>query len=200
MSLKEIPNSAKIIGASSLALLIGVGIFFQQGGFSLFGQKLKPLEIAYHKTYDGWWDVACDSESDGSNGRCYVQYVDVYSQRPDFRAAMVQIVYVKDDAGQSQPRLTFMLERDLDASAVSLDVKQGDTVAERFKLTGCSGSECVIEGPAAAKMLEAFRTGEQLAIGLPESGERPKTLSWPLQNAALFLDDFAAQRAERGYP
>ena len=200
MSFQAIPTSAKVIGASSLALLIGAGIFFQQGGFSLFAQKLKPLDIAYHKTYDGWWDVACDSEMDGANGRCYVQYVDVYSQRPDFRAAMLQLVFFKDTSGKSQPRLSFILERDLDTEAVRLDVKKGDAMVERFKLSGCSGSDCVIEGEAAARMLEAFRTGDQLAITLPETGERPKTLSWPLHNAGALLDDFAAQRAARGYP
>ena len=188
------------LATGSLLLVAAVGLFFQQGGFSLFGQKLDVLDIAYHKTYDGWWDVACDSQSDGSDGRCYVQYVDVYSDRPDFRAAMVHLVYEGEEAGKGTPVLTFNLEGDLDFSAVAMRVETSGQEDLALTLPGCSSSPCIVRDGAAQQMVSAWRDGETLSITLPETGDRPKEIRWPLQNMATILDDLAAQRAQRSYP
>ena len=45
--------------------------------------------ITFKKTFDGWWDVACDTAPDGTDARCYVQYVDPYRVTPKLRAVMV---------------------------------------------------------------------------------------------------------------
>ncbi len=96
--------------------------------------------------------------------------------------------------------LTFDLEGDLDFRAVEMVVKNTGTPTKPLSLGDCSGSKCIIKGAAAATMLDAWRSGGELSITLPETGGRPKTLSWPLQNAAILLDDLAEQRAKRGYP
>ena len=42
-------------------------------------EKLAGRLITFKKSFDGWWDVACDTAPDGTDARCYVQYVDPYS-------------------------------------------------------------------------------------------------------------------------
>lgn len=189
------------------AIIIGFAAMVAAGagyaaldGWSLFGQKLEDLTVSYHKTYDNWWDVSCDATAEGKNGRCYAQYVDVYSHDPDFRAAMVEVIYQKDDQGQSQPVLTFDLEGDLDFRDVKMHTIAEGAPIQTLSLGTCSQNSCVITGEKAAAMLDIWRAGGQLSIHLPETGNRPKILSWPLQNAAALLDNLAEQRAKRGYP
>ena len=67
--------------------------------------------ITFKKTFDGWWDVACDTAPDGSDPRCYVQYVDPYRVQPKLRAAMVDFLYRRRADGASEPVITLMLNR-----------------------------------------------------------------------------------------
>ena len=69
--------------------------------------KLDGRLITFKKSFDGWWDVACDTAPDGTDARCYVQYVDPYRTTPHLRAAMVDFLYRKTTGGKAEPIITF---------------------------------------------------------------------------------------------
>lgn len=164
------------------------------------GQKLAGRHSEYHKVYDGWWDVACDTAMDGGDRRCYVQYVDVYSPRPDFRAAMVEVVYRRATDGSAEPVVTFDIEPDLSFRDVALSVSRADGSQHPLNTGDCSGPKCSAAGTAATKMLAEWRKGYSLSLTLREKGGTMRQLSWPLGNINAILDDYAEQRASRNLP
>lgn len=192
--------SPKTLLASGAVLVLAAGLFVQQGGLSLFGQKLEERDISYHKTYDGWWDVACDAAMDGDGTRCYMQYVDVYEPQPNLRAAMVELTYAKDGNGVSQPTLVFNIESGMDFAKSSMRINKPDATAMDLSFGSCSGAECSLTGREAENVLASWRDGKTLALSLFETGGSNVVRTWPLQNMATILDDLASQRAQRNLP
>lgn len=192
--------SPKTLLASGAVIVLAAGLFVQQGGLSLFGQKLEQRDISYHKTYDGWWDVACDAAIDGGGTRCYMQYVDVYEPQPNLRAAMVELTYAKDGNGVSQPTLVFNIESGMDFAKSSMRVEKPDATAMDLPFGACSGTECSITGGEAERILATWRGGETLRLSLSEADGSDVIRTWPLQNMATILDDLASQRAQRNLP
>lgn len=194
--------SLKLIYAGLALATLGLGgaAFVQLGDLSLFGQKLEERQTSFFKNYDGWWDLVCDAALDGSDEHCYLQYVDVYSPRPDFRAAMVELTYSEDEAGNSEPHLLFNIEGDLSFRQARMAVRRADQVEVPLPLTGCNGAACSIKGEAASTFLAEWQQGESLTIELIERDDQPKLLSWPLGNMPVILAGLAEQRKARNLP
>jgi len=182
-----------MLGLMALAVLAGWGL-----GLIRFGQTLPGRITDHYATYDGW-ELACDTAMDGTDPRCYVQYVDVYRPRPDFAAAMVEVVMRKDAQGRPDPHVRFDIEPGLDLSDGGLSVVTASGAAP-VDLSGCSGHSCVVSGDAGRALLRAWRDGESLRFEIAEDRDAPRVLSWPLAPMGRMLDDFAALRREHGLP
>jgi hypothetical protein len=75
----ELPDELQVAGAygmrhrnsciclSAATLLLGTPVSGLAAG------KLAGRPIIFKKTFDGWWDVACDAAPDGSDPCCYMQ-------------------------------------------------------------------------------------------------------------------------------
>ncbi len=164
------------------------------------GRELPGRIPEYHKVYDGWWDVACDTAMDGSDRRCYVQYVDIYSPRPNFRAAMVEVIYRPAADGSGEPVITFDIEPDLSFRDAELSVSRPDGSYHRLTTGTCSGPKCSVSGIPATDMLAEWRRGQRLILTIREKDGNMLRRSWPLENINAILDDFADQRAARKLP
>ena len=129
--------------------------------------------IAYKKTFDGWWDVACDSAPDGSDARCYVQYVDPYRYPPNLRAAMVDFLYRKSADGNSEPVIRFDVEPDLSfASDVKMSIVDEDGSEKLVPVDECRTEKCVFSGTPAQVMLVRWSGAKLLRLKIKEhSGE-----------------------------
>lgn len=163
------------------------------------GQGLEGRKVDYHRIYDTFWDVACDSAMDGTDRGCYVQYVDVYRPRPDFAAAMVELVYHPGEDGRPDPQLRFDIEPGLSfrQTTVAVNVVGG---ALPIDISQCAGNTCRIAGGAARAILAGWRAGASLEWQIDEGRGPPARLTWPLRHINAILDDLAAQRAARGLP
>lgn len=172
----------------------GILWWMQQDDHVLTGRK-----VDYHKIYDVFWDVACDTAMDGSDQGCYVQYVDVYRPRPEFAAAMVEVVYHKGADGQPDPHIRFDIEPayTFEGTRIAVSTPSGQIPVDT---SVCSGPTCRISGDQGKAVLAAWRKGEALSVTIDEGREALITRQWPLGNINAILDDLAAQRATRGLP
>lgn len=162
-------------------------------------QTLPWRLVDYHRIYDPFWDVACDTALDGSDRRCYLQYVDVYRPRPGFAAAMVEVVFHTGADGTPDPHVRFDIEPALSFRDTGLIVETSDGEVP-LDVSGCRSNTCVINGDAGRDMLELWRGGTTLRLEINEGGDAPVRLNWPLREMALILDDLAAQRRARSLP
>lgn len=163
------------------------------------GQVLEGRKVEYHQIYDTFWDVACDTATDGTDRGCYLQYVDVYRPRPDFAAAMVEVVVYEGTDGRPEPHVRFDIEPGLNFQDTQITVAKADGTVP-IDISHCAGNTCRISGDPARAVLDTWRKGEALLLEIDERRDAPARLSWPLGNMATILDDFAAQRQARGLP
>jgi len=162
-------------------------------------QTLPGRLVDYHKIYEPFWDVACDTALDGSDRRCYLQYVDVYRPRPDFAAAMVEVVYHAGEDGTPDPHVRFDIEPGLSFRDTGLVVETSDGEVP-LDVSDCRSNTCVITGDAGRDMLEAWRDGTSLWMEISDGGDESVRLAWPLDEMATILEDLAAQRKARNLP
>ncbi|WP_299848225.1 hypothetical protein [uncultured Roseovarius sp.] len=166
----------------------------------LFPRQTLPGRLSeYHKVYDGFWDVACDTAMDGSDRRCYIQYVDVYRDRPDFAAAMVEVVYHPGDDGQPDPHVRFDIEPGYSFRETRMSVVTADGKVP-FDTSDCRSNTCRRSGDAGRDMLKVWRAGSALELVIEEGRSEPAISTWPLDNINAILDDFEAQRQARNLP
>ncbi|QGX99812.1 hypothetical protein EI983_16670 [Roseovarius faecimaris] len=180
-------------------LLLGVAGAALAWAYWPRGAVLDGRKVDYHAIYDSFWDVACDTAVDGSDRGCYVQYVDVYRPRPDFAAAMVELVYHAGADGRPDPHLRFDIEPGLSFQASRLAVT-GAAGVTPIDVSHCASNTCRMSGDTARAILAALRAGEALTLEIDEGRDSPARLSWPLGNMDTILDDLGAQRAARGLP
>ncbi|WP_371228271.1 hypothetical protein [Roseovarius sp. 2305UL8-3] len=161
-------------------------------------QTLPGRLSTYHKVY-GFWDVACDTAMDGTDHRCYIQYVDVYRPRPDFAAAMVEVVMHEGVDGQADPHIRFDVEPGFTFRDTSIAVitPSGPWPVD---IAHCAGSTCRISGDPARALLDSWAKGKVINLEIEEGRAQPAKLSWPLDDITTMLDDFATQRAARNLP
>ena len=164
-------------------------------------EKLAGRLITFKKSFDGWWDVACDTAPDGTDARCYVQYVDPYSFAPNFRAAMVDFLYRKTATGSAEPVITFDVEPDLSfARDVAMSIVDADGAEKAMPVGGCEGAKCVFAGTSASVMLVRWSGAKLLRLRIRERSGGEVVREWPLGNMREIVRIMAEQRKARGLP
>lgn len=188
----------RLLIAFALSVLALLGLVVWQLGWLEQRQTLPGRLSEYHKVY-GFWDVACDTATDGSDRRCYVQYVDVYRLRPDFAAAMVEVVMHEGADGRPNPHIRFDIEPDFTFRNTTMAVLT-PAGAQPVDISHCAVSSCRIIGGPARDLLRMWRRGSAITLDVGEGRAVPARLSWSLDDINIILDDFAAQRAARNLP
>jgi len=164
-------------------------------------EKLAGRLITFKKTFDGWWDVACDTDPDGADARCYVQYVDPYRVKPRLRAAMVDFLYRRNAGGKAEPVITFDVEPDLSfARDVRLTVIGMDGAEKEISVATCPSGQCVFAGGTAQAMLVRWSGAERLRLRIREHSGKIEVREWPLGNMREIVRIIAEQRKARGLP
>lgn len=182
--------------AAGLVLLVSAGAAYW---WMREDHTLKGRLVDYHEIYDRFWDVACDTAMDGSDRMCYVQYVDVYRPRPEFAAAMVEVVVHQGEDGQPDPHIRYDIEPGLSFEETSVFV-EGPDGRVPIDVSACRSNTCRFSGQEGRDMLALWRSGTALHLEIEEGRGDPARLAWPLGRIDEILDDFAAQRASRGLP
>lgn len=164
-------------------------------------EKLAGRLITFKKTFDGWWDVACDTDPDGADARCYVQYVDPYRVKPKFRAAMVDFLYRRKADGAAEPVITFDVEPDLSfARDVRLTVIAGDGAEKEISVAACPSGKCVFAGGTAQAMLIRWSSAQRLRLRIREHSGEVVVREWPLGNMREIVRIIGEQRKARELP
>ncbi len=192
-------KSAKTAIIAMCLVGLSAGLIAWGAGWLTPRQTLPGRLVDYHAIYDTFWDVACDTAMDGSDRRCYIQYVDVYRPRPDFAAAMVEVVFHPGDTGQPDPHVRFDIEPGYSFRDATLNVSTPDGELP-LDVSGCRSNTCIFTGDAGRAVLTAWRKGTTLDLELDEGRDALAKLSWPLGNINAILDDFAVQRRARNLP
>ena len=187
-----------------LAVLIAIAaaLSLASGGYTpLSANKLPGRLLTYHKVFDVWWDVACDTAPDGTDARCYAQYVDVYSPRPNLRAAIVDFLYRRGSDGQPEPIITFNIEPDLSyARDAEMTLVRNDGSTSSIDASGCPTGKCVFTGEVGRKMLQDWSEAKTLILLVKEKSGKIVERRWPLGNMAEMVRIIAEQRKKRGLP
>lgn len=183
---------------SAMLALIFVQI---QTSHTAHAEKLAGRLITFKKSFDGWWDVACDTAPDGTDARWYVQYVDPYSYAPNFRAAMVDFLYRKTTGGSAEPVITFDVEPDLSfARDVKMSIVAADGRERPIPVGGCKSAKCVFARTSAHVMLVRWSGAKLLRLRIRESSGAEVVREWPLGNMREIVQIIGAQRKARGLP
>ncbi|MEM8977091.1 MAG: hypothetical protein AAGD43_33995 [Pseudomonadota bacterium] len=172
------------------------------GGYApLVANKLPGRLLTYHKVFDVWWDVACDTAPDGTDARCYAQYVDVYSPRPNLRAAIVDFLYRRGSDGQPEPIITFNIEPGLSyARDAEMLVVHNDGTTKPIDASACPTAKCVFTGQVGREMLDEWAGAKTLILLIREKSGKTVERRWPLGNMAEMISIIAEQRKKRGLP
>lgn len=187
-----------------LAILIAfaAALSLASGGYTpLSANKLPGRLITFHKTFDIWWDVACDTAPDGSDARCYAQYVDVYRPRPNLRAAIVDFLYRHGTDGRPEPVITFNIEPDLSyVRDAQMWLVRADGSRSTIDASACPTAKCVFTGDPGRRMLKDWAQAKTLVLRVQERSGATLERRWPLTNMAEMIRIIAEQRKLRGLP
>ncbi|MEO0676955.1 MAG: hypothetical protein AAFZ02_05290 [Pseudomonadota bacterium] len=142
--------------------------------------------VVTHQQAFGLWESFCDERTTGDllEERCYLRYVDVYSQDP-FGAAFVFVTPGAVEIALGRARTV----------GDGVHITRGGETVWSLGETRCA--PCTLEGEAASTLLEAFAAGGTFHLDFEgRSGET--RLAWDLAQMADALDDYRAQSAARG--
>jgi len=142
--------------------------------------------VVTHQKAFGLWESFCDERTTGAlvEERCYIRYVDVYSQDP-FAAAFVFITPENTEIALGRARAI--------ESGVHI-TRAGETV---WSLNERRCTPCRLEGLAAATLLQALAAGGTMHLDIEgRSGEA--RLSWDLSQMADAIADYEAMARARG--
>ncbi len=194
-------NFTYSVGLALTALLIAAATLAASA--SAQSGTLPGRLITFKQVFDGWWDVACDTAPDGTDPRCYVQYVDPYSLPPKFRAAMVDLLYRRSAGGkgEAEPVITFDIEPGLSfARDVTMQIERADGTREAMAVAQCPTAKCIYAGAAAEAILQRWSSARTLHMKIKEHDGRIWQRRWPLTNIATIVRIIAEQRRLRGLP
>ncbi|NSX53625.1 hypothetical protein [Parasulfitobacter algicola] len=147
--------------------------------------------ITYHKSF-GLWDSFCDERITGDvlEQRCYVRYVDVFSQKPDFAA---QFFFLTLEG------LEFGIERGTRFNEDGFKiVKDDQTIWVNTNPSCLRGKDCTFAGPAAAELLDLMRQGDALRFTFTDRNGLQQDLTWDLTAIEQILANYRAQSILRG--
>ena len=112
---------------------------------------------------------------------------------------MVEVVVHEGEDGQPDPHVRFDIEPGLTFRNTKVSVETADG-RKPIDVAGCASNTCRLSGQTGRDILALWRSGSTLHLEIEEGRDAPAQLEWPLGNINTILDDFAAQRAERGLP
>lgn len=139
---------------------------------------------------------SCDERMEGDvlKQRCYLRYVDIFSQKPKF-AAQFMFVTNEDDG----LAVDFGLEPGTLFGPNGFRIEQGDDTIWRTRRVGClTGLSCNFGGRAGGELIEAMQKGDTFRFTFRDSHGQSQDLSWPLEGFESALQDFHHQSDLRG--
>lgn len=160
-------------------------------------------EVDHFKPF-GQWEVMCDLKKSTGEKRCYVRLVDVYSPRPDFKAAFVFITATRGNDGKPVLKFDFSLERGFTWSPQPMSIAHADGRKTGLPMVQCGRPACPVEGADANGLASSLaansRRGADLVLSFRERDGRARELTWAIDAFDQALADFAVARSTRGLP
>ncbi len=139
---------------------------------------------------------SCDERMEGDElkQRCYLRYVDIFSQKPKFAA---QFMFVTNE--DNGPAVDFGLEPGTLFGPNGFRIEQAGETIWRTRRVGClTGLSCNFDGRNGAELIDAMQTGDAFRFTFRDSHGQSQDLSWPLEGFAAALQDFHQQSDLRG--
>jgi invasion protein IalB len=152
--------------------------------------------VVTHTAHFGLWDSVCDERPEGAamHRRCYIRYVDVFSDRPKFAAHFVFVT--PEGAGLrieygSEPGTRFVPGGHRIEAA-------GETVWQAERASCLQGGSCVFERDAAAALYALMKAGGEWRFDFADRHGQIQSLGWDLEPFAGAAADFEREAAARG--
>jgi hypothetical protein len=185
---------------------------------------IDPEQDVDHFRAFGRWEVLCDVKRTTGEKRCYIRVVDVYSPRPDFKAAFVFVTAHKAEAGKPKPapgaparslpekteepraalRFEFSIEPGFAWAARPLSIAVPKRPKAGLPMVRCGQPSCAVRDDDAAALADTLaanaREGVDLVLSFREKDDALRDLAWPLAGFKEAMADFAAARSQRGLP
>jgi len=151
----------------------------------------------HNKLFD-LWASNCDYRDSLTQGepreeRCYIRYVDVFSQRPKFGAVFLFIT--PEPVGY---KIAFGFEKGTKFSDDGIHIKQGEKQSWAFSDDAClSGGSCEFYLDDAQQLAEAMSVGDTINMNFVDRHDQPQSLVWDLSVFKNVLDDFDRETDKR---
>ncbi len=139
---------------------------------------------------------SCDERMEGDElkQRCYLRYVDIFSQKPKFAAQFMFVT--NEDNGLA---VDFGLEPGTLFGPNGFRIEQAGETIWRTRRVGClTGLSCNFNGRNGAALIEAMQTGDAFRFTFRDNHGQSQDLNWPLEGFAAALQDFHQQSDLRG--
>lgn len=149
--------------------------------------------IVDHYRPFGLWDSICDYRLTGTvrESRCYIRYVEVFSQRPQFAA---QFVFVTPG-----PVIEIGLEAGTRFSPDGIRIEDMGGILWSTDRFGCRfGFTCTFSGADADVLMNAMADGTVFAFDFTDRHGTARALRWDLTKFADAVADFRATSKARG--
>ena len=160
-------------------------------------------EVDHFKAFDPW-EVMCDFKKASGEKRCYIRLVEVYSPRPDFKAAFVFVTAERGADGKPVLKFDFSIERGFSWSPQPLTLLHSGGRKTGLPMVKCARHACAVTGAEAAALADALaansRKGAELALSFREKDGKARELFWSIEAFDQALRDFAVARRTRGLP
>ena len=147
--------------------------------------------ITEQKSY-GLWESFCDRRITGdvTEERCYLRYVDVFSDRPNFAA---QFMFVTPD------EVEFGIERGTRFSENGFRITNGAEVLwNNSRLSCLRGRECTYRGVDAVDLLETMERGETFEFEFTDRNGNEQLLNWDLTVFGDAMKNYRANALSKG--
>lgn len=184
-------NRAPLTTILSLLLASGAAAQDQDGNDTAGNWRVTHFEKF------GIYLSSCDERMEGHTlkQRCYLRYVDIFSQKPKFAA---QFMFVTN--GADGPEVEFGLEPGTFFGPNGFRVEGPDEILWRTRRVGClTGVSCSFDGRNAQELLSAMQEdGATFRFTFRDTHGQSQDLSWPLDGFAAALDDLHQQSDLRG--
>ncbi|MBT8153106.1 hypothetical protein KMP13_04220 [Epibacterium ulvae] len=151
--------------------------------------------VTHFETF-GIYLSSCDERMEGEtlSQRCYLRYVDIFSQKPKFAA---QFMFVTN--GDAGPEVEFGLEAGTLFGPNGFRIEDAGEEIWKTRRIGClTGLSCTFDDTAAAGLLDAMQSGDAFRFTFRDSHGQSQDLSWPLEGFDAAMQDFRAQSDLRG--
>ena len=147
-------------------------------------------KVDLYQAYNGW-DLICDQYKGTDERRCYLRYVDTYSQDP-FGAA----VFFVQHSEKSGTRLSIDLEKDNHVTSAAF-VTDGQLKPTKV-FASCSENSCVLESEQTSQFVIMASKAESWHLEIEEADGKERLLAIDLSRFALAELNFVTELKKRG--